>query len=85
MEQGIVHTGLHGSPTRIQVLDWLRANGVDPDLVTAGDPVEVIMDGPKSQRIHYVRLFKHDNGRIAISPSGYAIRESVSVPLVVEL
>lgn len=49
---------------REEVCSWLRANGVDPDVVTLRRDVEVVLiDGPAIVREEYVR---GPDGRILI-------------------
>lgn len=43
-----------GEPYRQEVRAWLRANGVDPDVVRVEDVHVVLLDGPAVRRVEYV-------------------------------
>ncbi|MGY5048272.1 hypothetical protein ACWDE0_21970 [Streptomyces sp. 900105755] len=65
------------------IRDWLRANSIDPDRVSADHDV-VVEDRPDGPVIRYTEILRNENGRPYPTASGDVAAEERSAPLVVE-
>jgi hypothetical protein len=75
VEGRYVYEAAHGSPEHEQLMEWLRANGVEPD-DTPAESHAIISDGSLT-----IQQFARKDGKLYLNPSGDgAARTTVTVP-----
>ncbi|MCX4792534.1 hypothetical protein OG369_42935 [Streptomyces sp. NBC_01221] len=73
-------------PARPALLDWLRANGIDPNHVTEESPITISVTPAGQRLINYTEFVRDEDGNVLVNAadSDLCSREKRTVPCVVE-